>query len=156
MRVTCLLLLLLPASSGAQDKKTDMPPGVMPSIVLLKSVDREKRIATYMDVRTRTVPVTRFQVVMENGVAKMVPVTVNTTVQEMVINTIQLQESRIFDANGNLVEMEDALKRLVPGESVVLSPDQNMIHPAYARILRENTIVLTRNPTVTVPPMPPK
>lgn len=147
-----------PAKVAGPPAKMGGPP---PSLVVLSKVDSEKKEIAYTVTAIIAVPVqVSFQVLMNGKIVEMVrtELRTETRMQEIVY---PLEKIRVFNLAGKVVPTAEVVRNLRPGMAVVLSGTKEMISPALARILREDTLILAvpgaEAPVIPLPapgPMP--
>ena len=127
--LTMLLLGSLAATAGAQDA-TKVVSGPAPSIIVVSSVDSAGTLQS-KQIQVVTVAVQVPKEVVVGGMKQVVTVTEYRYETREVMVKHLLRGAEFYNARGEKVKQEDALKRLTPGTIVLMSADGRKVDPAY-------------------------
>lgn len=145
MKHCCLALVAatwcgLPVLAG-EVKPTDTL-GPAPTMAVLHRIDTAKGLAEHLVTIVRLVPQSRSEKINVDGRFEFVTRTIAVPVMEVQVRQLNLRESKFFLPSGKNVPLGEALNKLKAGHTVVLSTDGRMIHPNFARVLREDVFII--------------
>jgi hypothetical protein len=140
--LSMLVLGCLVATAGAQDT-TKTVSGPAPSIIVVSSVDSAGTLLS-KQIQVVTVPVQVPKEVIVGGMKQIVFQTEYRYETREVMVKHLLRGAEYYNAKGEKVKQEDALKRLTPGTIVLVSADGRKVDPAYLRIIKDDTLILVQ------------
>jgi hypothetical protein len=136
---------LLAGLSQAQDA-TKLPRGPQPQMLFISSVDAKDGAIVITQAVMEAVPVEEERVRVQGGVTEKYKVTTYKFVTKLVKQPFVLKDHQFQLAGGQKLSAEEALKRLTPGKVVLLSVDGTPIDPAFLKIIKDDTLILVRQP----------
>jgi len=136
----------------------DPPPEPPPSFIILSKVDKERQTVSFAATVTVQVPLQVRVIVLENGVQKIVEKVQLVTETRVKETPIDLKAATFFNAKGEKITVKEALKKVRPGDAILLSGTNGMVDRRYAALLRDDALILVHPLgsalTVGRPPMP--
>jgi len=121
-----LLVLAFPPICAAADPAVPSPTTAPPRFVVVSGVDPEDGTVAYLETRSLVVETQREPRVI-----------VDVTTRQL-----SLKDARTWTADGKELPPAEALNRLKPGLTVLLSAHGQKPDPAFLRVLKEGTLIL--------------
>jgi hypothetical protein len=143
-----LVLAVLGAISRADDK-SGLPADSPPRIVSVVGVKGD--IVTYRDFLGMPVLPKAFGKLRPGELAPALP-----SAGPMIACAVEfsIREGKVFDVEGHQLDAEAVKKRLVPGDTVLVSTSGKRVDPAYLRIIEKTAVVLVHQLFQPAPPLP--
>jgi hypothetical protein len=121
---------------------TPVATGAAPRVMELKPNGEGKIVVTVLRTEMQKVPVAAGNAVLPNGGANVVQREVMIT-RQVTVELGEVKELTIATADGKKLEKEEAIKKLEKGGIVVVSADGNPVSPAFLKVFKDDTLVLS-------------
>ena len=153
------LVLLLAGIALSADAKEDPAVPEPPLLVILDRIDTAKALAEHRVTTMEMEPKEVTKTITRDGKAFFVKETVHVPVTKVILHHIGLRDSKFFTPTGKELPLGEALNKLKAGSIVAISQTGGPLHTSFARVLRDDVIVIAdprflRVPAIPVPPPP--
>jgi hypothetical protein len=123
-------------------EKLKLPTGPPPQLLTIFSVSEQNAEINLTAVTARFIWESKQSEVQKDGKKTLVPEMVRKTIYETRGSTIMLGSAKFFDIDGNELNVIDIWKRAVPGTTVAVSTDGNVVDTTYRQALSKTTLLI--------------
>jgi hypothetical protein len=136
------LLLSAALSPAAPLPKDTAPTGPAPRVVELKPGQDGKITITVLRQEKVKVAVAVGNAINPNGAAPAVKEEERTVNRYATVELADVKELKAYTAAGKELDVKDTLSKLKDGGVVVMAANGNKLDPIFARVFKEDTVVL--------------
>jgi hypothetical protein len=149
-RAKLLVVVSLAVASGtamAQERARTVP-GVPPRFVIVSDINQQQGELVLTGVTMLFVAEQRLKQVERDGKVEEIVETIRKPVFESRSETVALDSTDVYEADGKKLSLESVWKRAVVGTAAVVSADGKKVDPVYLKALAKDTLVFV-TPQVT-------